>query len=359
VPILDNNTSKPPIPAPDKSGLSFSQRIFGHQSYGSGQKANADLAVSSGRIGKAVTVKLGGMVVGLVLFAILMLGGVFVLNYYQKKSQKTPVGVSPQNINVSDLPKNNGVLNLGDSGQTLTINSTTTFNDTLSVKKDIVVGGQLELGNGLKATKLVVTGPTALTSLTTSGPVTLQGGLSVTGAVTINGNTSVTGNGTFSGDVSGNNIIARSSFYSGNLVISGHITTSGSTPGIAVNASTMGPGATATIVGNDNAGTITIKAGQYPSLAPSGGSMATITFRTPYTAAGPRVSLTPVGPAAAELMHYVVHNNNSFTVGYTCRLYYNAASSFPAPDYPDAGIRCEHIPSNTYGEYSFDYQVMQ
>ncbi len=351
----DNQIPRQTTPTDPSAGLSFSQRIFSHKSY-TNPAANTTVP-SNPKLSKSNIVRLGGIVVGLILFSAMIIGGVFALTNYQKQNKPAATGVNTQNLNISDLPKNGTALNLGDAGQTLTVNSAAVFNETMSVKKDLNIGGKLGLAGGLSTTSLEVTGATKLAQLTASGAVTLQGGLTVTGALTVNGNASVSGNGTFGGDVSANNIVAKNSFNSGNLTISGHIVTSGSTPAATPNNSVLGAGGSVNIVGNDSAGTVTFQAGANPGVG--SGILGTVTFKTPFTGAGPRVTITPNGQAAGELMFYVTHNLTGFSIGYTCRVFYGI-DQFDPTNTSTPISHCErHLPQGAIEQYGFDYEVVQ
>lgn len=350
----DNQNNRKTSPTDPSAGLSFSQRIFSHKSYtapGSNTQTPSTMP-----IGTRNAIKLGGIVLGLILFAAAIIGSVFGIALYQKKNQPVST-VATQNLNISDLPKSGAVLNLGDPSQTLTVNSTATFNETLSVKKDLNIGGKLGLGGGISTNALEVTGATKLNTLNATGAVTLQGGLTVTGSLTLNGNANVTGNGTFSGDVSAANVIAKNSFNSGNLIISGHIVTSGTAPTVSPNTSVLGAGSSASIVGNDTAGTVSFRAGLNPGIG--SGLLGSVGFRTAFTGAGPRVILTPNGQTAGELMFYVVHNLTGFSVGYTCRVFHGIDPFDPGNPISDASHCQKKLPAGVADEYSFDYQVIQ
>jgi len=84
----------------------------------------------------------------------------------------------------------------------------------------------------------------------------------------------------------------------GTLTLAGHIITAGETP-TATAEPGAGVGATATIDGNDQAGTITVTTGTDPSQ----GILTKVTFHKPYTKV-PKVILTPANAKAASLQYY-------------------------------------------------------
>jgi hypothetical protein len=94
------------------------------------------------------------------------------------------------------------------------------------------------------------------------------------------------------------------------LTVNGHIITGGSTPNPTA-AVAAGSGATVGVVGNDDAGTITITTG----TAATAGTLADIGFAASYSGI-PHVVLTPVGGISAGLQYNVVsQTTNGFSVG--------------------------------------------
>jgi hypothetical protein len=97
-----------------------------------------------------------------------------------------------------------------------------------------------------------------------------------------------------------------------NLGVSGHIITSGTTPGIAAGAAACTT-PTATISGNDTSGVISVTTG---TGCASSGVLATVTFASVFGAA-PHVLLTPAGASALALGVYVNSTTttaSSFTI---------------------------------------------
>ncbi|HSX43056.1 MAG TPA: hypothetical protein VLF59_03125 [Candidatus Saccharimonadales bacterium] len=93
-----------------------------------------------------------------------------------------------------------------------------------------------------------------------------------------------------------------------NLAISGHITTSGTTPAIAAGAAACTT-PTVTVTGNDTSGTISVVTG---TGCGTNGTLATLTFGTAFAGA-PRVLLTPGNAAALSLGSYVNNGTASGT----------------------------------------------
>jgi hypothetical protein len=132
--------------------------------------------------------------------------------------------------------------------------------------------------------------------------------LNVSGDATIN-NLNVT-----TVEVSGDATIAGkltvSTLTAGSITVSGHIITAGNTPTIQIQAS-AGQDATATVVGNDTSGVITILTGDQATAA----DLAKLTFATAYNTS-PRVLITPIGKISAQAVGYVDQvDQNSFMLG--------------------------------------------
>jgi hypothetical protein len=163
-------------------------------------------------------------------------------------------------------------------GATVLQGSTATF-DNIATSGGLNVGGSLN-----------VSGPTTLTDLSVTGSVSIANNLTVQGMTTV-----------------------------GNITINGHIITSGSTPTITALAA-AGTNATATITGNDTAGTITITTGGQSMVNgiaqgnnPTIGELVKVAFAKSYTQP-PTVVITPGNQSAALLQVYVNPANNNFNI---------------------------------------------
>ena len=128
--------------------------------------------------------------------------------------------------------------------------------------------------------------------------------------------------------VSGNAYV-QGSMEVGSLTTNGHIITKGTVPVVSLYAGS-GTNATASIVGNDVAGRVSVAAGK----GATGEYLLRITFNSAYEQV-PRVLLTPVGKYSALVQPYVDQlNGGGFTLG--------------VAGVPEQGR-----------EYQFNYQVMQ
>ena len=186
-------------------------------------------------------------------------------------------------------------------------------------------------GYAMKATKAGPTIGTALGSFSgTEGEVLvfvnlgyhdskpeLQGGpdsanfanLNVSGDATIHKLTvsgvTVNGNGLFTGDITVGGTVTT-----GSIIVKEHIVTKGAAPQIQLQAS-AGTNASATIVGNDTAGVITITMGDDPDID----ALSKVIFTKGYDADA-RVMLTPIGRQSAAALPYVDYaNGTEFMLG--------------------------------------------
>jgi len=220
---------------------------------------------------------------------------IFVSIYRQKK------GSAPPSINSQSLSPNvlsgvsGGNTTIGTSNQLLTIQSATTFNSLVTVKNNLDVAGNLQVGKALSIPSVIVNGTGTFnqlqaTSLTVSGNTTIQGQLIVPNGIT------VAGAANFSGTLSAPQLSVNSLTLNGNLAIDHHITTNGSIPKISSAGS-----AVSSISGTDTAGTVTINLGAAGS---SGTCYASVTFSQAFGNT-PHLVISPSSSAAAAISYYV------------------------------------------------------
>lgn len=187
-------------------------------------------------------------------------------------------------------------------------------------------------GGGAVQTKLVITPPTTFKgditvqgsafvqkNLTVGGSAAIQGEVKLGDNLTVAKSVSVAGGGSFGGNLSVTGRITADSLsvgslsistvnLSGDVIFSGHIVPNGTAP--AVRASVAAANGTATVSGNDTAGTVIITTG-HGVMNP--GEVAIITFRTPFSTT-PKVQLTPLNEASSKVNYYVTRSATFFTV---------------------------------------------
>ncbi|HEX3081980.1 MAG TPA: hypothetical protein VHQ86_01890 [Candidatus Saccharimonadia bacterium] len=226
----------------------------------------------------------------------------------------------------------------GTTAETLTISPTTLFKNRVALNSDLKVIGGLEvdgtttLGN-LSATKTTNLGVTNVGGqLTVNGPLTVQNPALFNAGATYKGNVSASGNGSFGGTLSAASISVQDLSVNGTLNINGHINIGGLTPTASPDQA-AGSGATASVAGNDSAGTVTVSTGTVTGNANLGGDLVKVTFRNTYPSV-PTIVISPDGRGAAQLQPYVLKSANWFIV----------EASFDAL---------------SHTSYSFDYWVAQ
>lgn len=238
----------------------------------------------------------GRIIAGIVIILGLIVGGFVVLFNYQAKPQPNVV-INTQSLDNGTLNRLTSESGGGTAKAQLVITPPTTFKGDItvqgsaSVQKNLTVGGsaviqgEVKLGNNLTVAK----------SISVAGSGSFGGNLSVTGRITAD-------------SLSVGSLSISSVNLSGDVVFSGHIVPNGTAP--AVRASVAAADGTATVSGNDTAGTVTITTGH--GLA-NPGEIAIITFRTPFNTT-PKVQLTPLNEASSKVNYYVTRSATFFTV---------------------------------------------
>ena len=234
---------------------------------------------------------------------------------------------------------------VGNEGAKLTVGPDSTFNGTVTIGKNVSIGGDLQLNNKLTTTQANINtlqaGESSLEKLTVNGDVsaenlllrrdlTVPGATRLNGAVTVgqlltvNNNLNVTGSLAVGGSLSIHNFQASSLTSDTTLTIGGHVITRGGTPKVTP-GSGLGVTGTVTLSGSDTSGGINLGIG----VGNGGGLLCSVTFATKYTGT-PHVVVTPVG---RNLNLYINRNAEGFQV------------------YADGAIPA--------GGYAIDYIVMQ
>ena len=215
------------------------------------------------------------------------------------------------------------------AGVQLTITPNTNFKGDVVVGGDIQAAGQLKLNGAFLASSarfttldagdtslntLGVSGNSTLanlivpTSLNVSGTTRLQGAVTVTQLFTVNNSANISGNLAVGAALSAGSLSAGTITAVSNLVVGGHVITSGTAPTVVKGSSSvLGSNGTASISGNDQAGTIAFSVGVGSS---SGGLAATVTFHSAYSST-PHVVITPIGQVGT---FYISRSSSGFSV---------------------------------------------
>lgn len=234
-------------------------------------------------------------------------------------------GNNPKNPKVSSLTDSQitalkgATTVVGDTKQTLDVQSNSIFEGQVLVRGDLSVAGDIKFGGTLNLPSITVGGLSNLNQAKVSNDLGVGGNLDVQGQASFHKGLSVSGATTF-GNLSAAQLNVTSLQLNGDLGINRHIVTSGALPAKS-SGGALGGGGTATVNGNDTAGTININTGS----SPAAGLFINVTFAHAFAAA-PHVIITPIGSAAGGIPYYVNRTATGFSVGTTSAA--PASSSF-------------------------------
>lgn len=201
---------------------------------------------------------------------------------------------------------------LGTSGQTLTIGANSIFQGNVQVANDLTLAGHLNANGPVSISSLNISGQSTFTTVTVSkdlqvgGSTTLQGGLNASNFLNVNGTLNVNG-ATSLGSTTISALTVKNITLAGPITV-GHVLTTGPNPN-ATAGTAVGGGGTINISGNDTAGTININTGNNPPA----GVLMSVSFRAAF-AGRVHVILTASTGAAASLPVYVVATPTGFSI---------------------------------------------
>ena len=249
----------------------------------------------------------------ILLFALVLVvaGVVTAVSYLNSKKTPKQPNLGTQTLTQDDL-KNlaNSDATVGDTGQTLTVQGNAIFNGQVLVRSNLNVAGTIQLGGTFSVPDLTVS-HTANLSDTQVNSLQVAQGTTFQGLATFQKGMNVAGDSEFTGPVNFGQITVNKIIMSGisQLEIPNHLAFTGAPPGRRIDAGVLGAGGTATINGNDNAGTININTGDNPVA----GCFVTITFNRPFSST-PHVIISPVGSAAGLTQYYANRDTKTFSV---------------------------------------------
>lgn len=282
-----------------------------------------------------------------VVVAILAINAVIIAFVVQGQSNanaqgsQSDVTISPAVLDTLGVSRNA----IGDLGTQLVVGPDSKFDGTVTIGKDVSIGGELKLNGKLSVSdasltslqagntslsKLNVNGEASANSLTlgqnlsVAGASTLQGQVTIGQLLTVNNNAVIAGNLSVGGTISTAAFRANSLTSNTTLTIGGHVISQGNPPAVS-GGGAIGSNGTVSISGNDAAGTVAVNVG----VGAVSGTLAQVTFRSQYSST-PHVVVTVVGHSAN---FYINRTSTGFSIV--------AASPLPA-----AG-------------YAFDYIVVQ
>ena len=216
-------------------------------------------------------------------------------------SKNTQKDVKTQDLTAEQLAELAGSSTIvGDPGQILKIESSTICESQVLARSDLSVAGTLKVGGPLNLPSLDA-GTGTFDELTVDNNLAIAGNLTLQGSITVSGATSFK-------NLSVGQLSATTLQLSGDLTFSRHLTTGGGAPG-KTNGSALGGGGSASVSGNDTAGTIAINTGN----SPPAGCFVTINFVNNFSGT-PKVIVSPVGSASGNLDYYVNLSSSNFSL---------------------------------------------
>jgi cytoskeletal protein CcmA (bactofilin family) len=228
----------------------------------------------------------------LFIFIIIIALMVVFIAIYRNKKEANVGTVNNQTLSQQALSKVTASAgSVGSPDELLTIQSPTIFTGLVTVKNDVDVAGNLQVGKALSIPALAVNGTGSFNqiqsgSLNVSGTSTFQGQLIAQKGLTVNGAVN------FAGALSAPQLSVNNLSLTGDLNLSHHITTNGSVPKIS-----NGAGAISSVSGTDTAGTVAI------NLSSNNGCFANVTFGVAFNST-PHIVISPDNSTAASLGYY-------------------------------------------------------
>ena len=251
-----------------------------------------------------------------------------VLGFLLKSEKSSTKVISAHGISISPAALSKLGVNdaqIGNSNEKLTVDPAAQFNSTLTVGGDVSIGGQLHLNSTLNATNAnlsqVQAGSETVNSLNINGAATTST-LSVRNNIAVNGtaifqnnvtigqllsvdsSAAVSNNLSVGGQLSAASIAGGSLVVSGTITLGSHVVTSGVAPVVSPGGA-LGSYGTASIYGDDSAGTINVSTGANATT----GVAVYLSFHAAF-AAPPVVVISPMGNYA---QFYIA---NSTTTGF-------------------------------------------
>lgn len=220
---------------------------------------------------------------------------------------------SPQNAKTNSLTDQQiaalkGTTTLvGDSQQTLDIQSNAVFEGQVLLRGSLSVAGSIKVGGGLSLPSITVGGTSNFSQVEVNSTLSVAGNTTLQGQVNIQKNLTVAGSGSF-GSLSASQLSASTLQLSGDLVLSHHITTNGGGPSKA-NGTALGSGGTASVSGSDTAGTVSVNTGS----GPPAGCFVTINFSQRFSST-PHVVISPSNSSAGALSYYTNRYATGFSI---------------------------------------------
>jgi hypothetical protein len=252
-----------------------------------------------------------------ILIVLIAVGGIV---FAVKSSTKGTTGQKVGTLTSQQLAALKGNTTVvGDSKQTLDIQSNAVFEGQVLVRSDLSVAGALKVGGPLSLQTISVSGNGTFGGLQVNGTFGVNGDTALQGGLTVQKNLTVSGTASF-GSLAVSSLSVSTLQLTGDLSVVRHIVTSG-TSVTRVAGTALGSGGTVSVSGTDTAGTVVVNTGN----APPAGLFITVNFAQKF-ASSPHVIISPVGFSAGSVTYYVTRDANGFSIG--CATPPPAGSSF-------------------------------
>lgn len=255
--------------------------------------------------GKRLTI-FGNLYLLIFILLVLIAGAVVYVAMKSAKPGTTQTKTSSLTDQQISSLKGNTTL-VGDSKQTLDIQSDSIFEGQVLDRGDLNVAGTLKVGGPLSLPSVTVGGNGTFGQIGISGGLNVGGDTTLQGALTVQKNLSVTGSASF-GSLNVSTLGVTTLQLRGDINLNQHVVTSGTQPGRS-GGTALGSGGTATVSGTDIAGTVSINTGG----SPPAGCFITIDFAKAYGST-PHVVISPSNSSAAGLQYYTNRTTSNFSV---------------------------------------------
>jgi hypothetical protein len=244
----------------------------------------------------------------LIVFGLLILAGAAVVMIGLKSGKPTTTTNKTSSLTDQQIASLSGNTTLvGDSKQTLDVQSNSIFEGQVLLRSDLNVAGTLKVGGPISIPSISVGGTGTFGQLGVNGGLNVGGDATLQGQLTVQKNLSVTGSASF-GSLNVSSLSVTSLLLRSDLSLNRHIVTSGGGPGRS-NGTALGSGGTASVSGSDTAGTVAISTGG----GPPAGCFITVDFAQKFGST-PHVVITPSNSNAATLQYYTIRSTSSFSV---------------------------------------------
>jgi cytoskeletal protein CcmA (bactofilin family) len=245
----------------------------------------------------------------LMFILLLIIAGIIATAVYLSSKKASDNNVPTQTLSQDALKQlATSDVTVGQPKQTLSVQSNAIFAGKVLVRDSLEVAGTIQVGGSLNVPGITVSGNSVFEQIQINKGLSVAGDTSIQGQLTVARNLTVGGGGTFGGAISAPAINVNSLQLSGNLTLTKHIAAGGSTPSRS-NGNALGSGGTTAVSGSDIAGSVNVNTGS----GPGAGCFLTVNFTTKYNST-PRVIVTPVGSAAANLAFYTNRTTSNFSI---------------------------------------------